>query len=113
MSDHKDEATEVIKFLTSIEYMTEVSRGGRLMASTAPEVVSALGKESPFPDKNWGAITYYPFAPLSDKEIYSSKVLSVYSSHINSTISGEVAPNTALRTMEEEAQQVIDSERSQ
>lgn len=113
MSDHKDEATEVIKFLTSIEYMTEVSRGGRLMASTAPEVVSALGKESPFPDKNWGAITYYPFAPLSDKEIYSSKVLSVYSSHINSIISGEVDLNTALRTMEEEAQQVIDSERSQ
>lgn len=112
ISEHKDEATEVVKFLTSIEYMTQNSKGGRLMASVAPEVVSALGKESPFPDKNWGAITYYPFAPLSDKETYSSKVLSVYNKHMNALISGQMDLNTALRTMEEEAQQEINAELS-
>lgn len=109
-SEHKDEAVQVIKFLTSIEYMSEVSKGGRLMASTAPEVVNVLGTESPFPDKNWGAITYYPFAPLADKGVYSAKVLSVYNSHIPSIISQEVDLNTALRTMEEEALLVIEEE---
>lgn len=109
LSDQKEAAAQVVQYFSSIEFSVLNSKTGVLMASTAPEVVEVLGSETAFPDKNWGAIKYYPFAPLAPKAGYSSKVLSIYGAQLNQVIAGEVDLNTALRTMEELAQQEIEA----
>jgi multiple sugar transport system substrate-binding protein len=108
-SEHKEEAARAVEYFSSIEFSVANSKAGVLMASTAPEVVKALGTETAFPDKNWKAIRYYPFAPLSPKAIYSTEVLNAYNKNVVPLVAGQVDLNTALRTMEEAAQKEIDT----
>lgn len=112
LSQNPDAAMEAIKFWTSDEYQLEMSKIGKLMASTSKDVKDALGKGSAFPDKNWGAITYYPFTPLAPLTKFDNKVRSVYTKHLNTLLAGQADLNTAMRLMEEEAQQVIKEELS-
>lgn len=107
ISKHKEEAARVVEYFSSIEFMVRNSKTGVLMASQSPEVTKVLGAESPFPNKNWAAITYHPFASLSPKAVYSAKVLSVYGTHLNNVIAGKMDLNTGFRTMEELAQKEI------
>ncbi|MDF2722541.1 MAG: extracellular solute-binding protein family 1 [Paenibacillus sp.] len=110
LSTNPDAAIEAIKYWTSLEYLVEGSKGGSLMASRAKEVTSVLGKGSPFPNKNWGAVTYFPFAPMSATTNVDTKVRSVYEKYLNATMAGTMDLNTALRTMDEEAQKIITAE---
>lgn len=112
VSEHKEEAARVVEYFSSIEFSVKNSKAGVLMASTAPEVVAALGSETDFPDKNWGAIRYYPFAPLAAKSLYFTEVLGVYNKNLTPVLTGQVDLNTALRTMEEEAQREINAKLS-
>lgn len=113
VSEHKEEATRVVEYFSSIEFSVKNSKAGVLMASTAPEVVKVLGSETDFPDKNWGAIRYHPFAPLAPKSIYFTEVLNVYNKNLTPVLAGQVDLNTALRTMEEQAQKEIDAKLKQ
>ncbi|GAA3412059.1 hypothetical protein GCM10020370_62650 [Paenibacillus hodogayensis] len=110
LSEHKEAAMEAIKFWTSLEFFVENSKGGTLMASRAKEVREALGSESPFPDKNWKAVTYYPFAPLAATTNVDSKARSIYEKHLNTLLAGTVDLNTGLRMMAEETQKMIDEQ---
>ncbi|MDF2725034.1 MAG: extracellular solute-binding protein family 1 [Paenibacillus sp.] len=110
LSENKDAAMEAVKFWTSLDYFVENSQGGTLMASRAKEVREALGTKSPFPNKNWKAVTYYPFAPLAPTTNADSKVRSVYEKHMNSLLSGAVDLNTGLRTMAEESLKTINEQ---
>jgi multiple sugar transport system substrate-binding protein len=103
---------EAIKFWTSNEYQVEMSKKGKLMASKSKDVTGVLGSESVFADKNWGAITRYPFTPLAPLTKFDNKVRTVYTNHLNTLMAGEADLNTALRLMNEEAAKVIKEELS-
>lgn len=110
LSEHKEAAMEAIQFWTSVEFFVENSKGGTLMASRAKEVRETLGTESPFPDKNWKAVTYYPFAPLAATTNVDSKARSIYENHLKALLAGTVDLNTGLRMMAEETQKMIDEQ---
>ncbi|TNJ61360.1 carbohydrate ABC transporter substrate-binding protein [Paenibacillus hemerocallicola] len=112
LSKHPDAAMEAIKFWTSNEYQVEMSKKGKLMASKSKDVTGVLGSESVFADKNWGAITRYPFTPLAPLTKFDNKVRTVYTTHLNTLMAGEADLNTALRLMNEEAAKVIKEELS-
>lgn len=113
ISEHPDEAMEAIKFWLSDEFQVERSKIGIVTASRTENVMKAFATETHYPDKNWGAITYYAFSPLAPMAPYENNIRSVITKHIPSVISGEVDLNTALRTMEEEAQIVVNEFLSQ
>lgn len=110
ISEKKDAAMQAIQFWTSLDYFVENSKGGTLMASSVKEVRDALGSESPFPNQNWGAVTYYPFAQMAPNTNVDSRVRSVYEKHVKTLMAGEVDLNTALRLMGEEAQLIVDKD---
>jgi multiple sugar transport system substrate-binding protein len=110
ISEKKDAAMEAVKFWTSLDYFIENSKGGTLMASRAKEVRESLGTESPFPDKNWAAVTYYPFAPMAPNTNVDSKARSIYEKNLKTLLTGTIDLNTALRTMAEESQNMIDEQ---
>lgn len=112
LSKQPDAAMEAIKFWTSIEYQVEMSKKGKLMSSTSKEVTGVLGSESVFADKNWKAMTYYPFSPLAPLTKYDNKVRTVYTNQLNKLLAGQTDLNTSLRSMEEEAAKVIQEELS-
>ncbi|WP_205127021.1 hypothetical protein [Paenibacillus ginsengarvi] len=110
IGQHKEAAMEAIKFWISLDFFVENSKGGTLMASRAKEVREALGSKSPFPDKNWKAVTYYPFAPLAATTNVDSKARSIYEKHLNALLAGTVDLHTGLRMMAEETQKMIDEQ---
>lgn len=107
ISENKDAAMEAIKFWVSDEFQTGMTRQGRLMSTRTGDVRKQLGVESPFPDKNWGAMTYHAFSPLVPQTEYSAKVYSVYNKYLTEIIGGTMDLNTAFRAMEDEAEKVI------
>lgn len=107
LSTNPDAAMEALKYWTSIEFQVENSKQGKLMASRSQEVRNALGQDTLYAEKNWGAVTYHPFAALAPMVEYDTKVRVAYMNHLNPLLAGEMDLNTTLRKMEESAQQVI------
>ncbi|GAA4842489.1 extracellular solute-binding protein [Paenibacillus vulneris] len=111
MAKDKDAAMEVIKFLTSDEYQMEYSKKGIMTTLKNESIQKALGQESAFKDKNYGAFFYNKFPAIADKTIQESQVaiLGTYTKNLNKLSSGDMDINTYMRTAEEEANKLLDS----
>jgi len=112
ISRDKDAAMEVIAYLLSDEYMGEVSRRGKLVSKQTDVILKNFGSEATPKDKNWSAIIYNKFAPFPEKAPYEPKILTINEKYANDYMAGKVDLNTALRSMEEEAQKVINEEKA-
>ncbi|UUZ97341.1 extracellular solute-binding protein [Paenibacillus sp. P25] len=110
LAKNKDAAMEVIKFLTSDEYQLEYSKKGIMTSLRSDAIQKALGSESPFKDKNYGAFFYNKFPAMAYKTVLESQVpvLGTYTKNMSKVAAGAMDLNTALRTAEEEANKLID-----
>jgi len=106
ISKHKDQAMEVIQYLTSDEMQMRLSKIGVMPAITNEAVKKAFGSESSFKGKNFAAAFYNKFAPIPPKTQYDSLLESPYTKAIASSIlTGDM--NTVFRTTEEDANKRI------
>ncbi|MDF2725849.1 MAG: extracellular solute-binding protein family 1 [Paenibacillus sp.] len=107
MARNKDAAMEVLKYMVSDELQSKISRIGIITPLKSAEVQKALGEETVFKGKNFGAAYYTKFAPIPRKGVYDADLSSIYSKYANQLIKNEVDMNTALRLAEEEASKKI------
>ncbi|WP_158606712.1 ABC transporter substrate-binding protein [Paenibacillus ginsengarvi] len=107
ISKNKEQAMDVIQYLVSDEYQTELSKKGALPVIKTQGVKDAFAKDTPYAGKNVKAAFYDQFAPISPRTIYDGPVEKAYSSEIIKLMLGETDLNTALRAMEEAADKAI------
>ncbi|MDF2657648.1 MAG: extracellular solute-binding protein family 1 [Paenibacillus sp.] len=103
----KDSAMEVIKFLTSDETQTEFSKTGLMPVLRSDVVKKVYGTASEYKDKNWSAVYYDAFAPLSYKSIYELGIERQYAPLMADIAIGKVDLNTGLRAIQELAEKYI------
>ncbi|MCZ8511084.1 extracellular solute-binding protein [Paenibacillus filicis] len=110
MARNKDAAMEVLKYLTSDEYQLEYSKKGIMTSLKSDSVQKALGSESSFKGKNYGAFFYNKFPAMANKSVLESQVavLGTYTKNMNKVAAGTMDLNTALRTAEEETNKLVD-----
>lgn len=104
---HRDEAMEVLKFLTSNEMQVDLSKMGIMTSLKDDSIKKLLGTESQFKGKNFKAMFYNQFAPISPKAPYDANMVSLYIKYIDEMQRDVMDVNSALRTTEEEALQFI------
>ncbi|MBD2864098.1 ABC transporter substrate-binding protein [Paenibacillus oceani] len=103
----KDAAMEVIKYLTSDETQTEFSKNGLMPVLKSDAVKKVYGTASQYKDKNWSAVYYDAFAPLSYKSIYELGIERQYAPLMADIATGKVDLNTGLRNIQELAEKYI------
>lgn len=108
MARSKQAAMEVLSYMVSDEFQTELSRKAIMPVVQSEEVIKAFGVDSPHSDKNLAAAYYNSFAPIPNMAPYDSDLVNIYRSNMTSALRGQTDINTALRTAEEQALQRID-----
>lgn len=109
MSKQKEAAMEVVKFLGSDEYQMEASRKGTMPVLVNESIKQAYASDTIYKDqnKNFAAVFYNDFAPISAKSTYDGVIERVYNKNIVPMASGQMDINTGFREAEEEANQAI------
>lgn len=111
MAKNKDEAMEVIKYLTSKEYQLEISKKGVMSSLKDETVQKAFAQESAYKGKNWQAVYYNKMAPIALKSHYESKIESLYSEAVMDIVNGKTDLNTAMREAAEKADKAVAEEK--
>lgn len=112
-SQFKDQAMEVLKFITSDEFQMKLSSQGWVPVVTTQSVKDAFAKETPFADKNlYNALFTNRLAPAHPRTQYDNVVIAALVSQISNIINEGIDLNTALRQAEEEANQKLDEARN-
>lgn len=101
MAKDKAAAMEVLKYMISAEFQTEMARKGIMPVLNDEAVKKELGKESFYKDRNWNAIFYNKLAPIPPKAPYDSDLVAQYVSFGNQIALDKMDVNTALRSAEE------------
>lgn len=107
MAQNKEAAMEVLKYMTSDEFQTELARKGIMPVLKNETIQKEMGKESPFKDKNWSAVFYNKFAPIPPLVPYEAQLAGVYQSYGTKAQIGTLDLNTAMRQAEEDAKKQI------
>ncbi|UUZ79145.1 extracellular solute-binding protein [Paenibacillus sp. P26] len=108
-SKHKEEAFQIIQFLTSDEVQKENAKKGIMSVLKGEEFKEVYGQESKFPGKNYKAAFYDKFPAIMPKTRYDTIAEKAYTKSIVDLSLGKIDLNTLLRTAEEEANKGIDS----
>lgn len=109
-SRHKEEAMEVIKYLSSDEYQLERAKLGFITPLKNPEVRKAMG--SGYDQKlNWNAVFYNPFAAVPAKGSFENIGEKPLVSLVPDYILGNKDLNTVMREAEETANKAIEAEK--
>ncbi|WP_248927033.1 ABC transporter substrate-binding protein [Paenibacillus hamazuiensis] len=108
-SKHKEEAFQIIQYLTSDEVQKENAKKGVMSVLKGDEFKTAYGQESRFKDKNLKAAFYNSFAPIMPKTKYDSIVEKAYTKSVVDLSLGNIDLNTLRRNAEEEANKGIAS----
>lgn len=107
VSEHKEEAMEVINYLISEEFQTILSQNGDIPVLTKQSVRDAFAQNSPFQDKNWSALFHNESADISLKTTYDGIVEGEIRAVLPDMVLGQTDINTAVRTVDEKANQLI------
>ena len=108
MARNKEAAMEVLKYMTSDEFQAELARKAINPVVLSEDVINQYGADSPHSDKNLAAAYYNEFAPIPEMAPYDSNLVNIYRSNMTLAIRGLTDDiNTAFRTAEEEALQMI------
>lgn len=67
MSQHKAAAMELVKYFLSKEMQTHLARIGNMTVLNDKSVQQEMGKDTAFPDKNYGAFFYDKIAPIAPR----------------------------------------------
>ncbi|RKN84661.1 ABC transporter substrate-binding protein [Paenibacillus ginsengarvi] len=112
MVRNKEASMEVLKYMLSDEFQTELARKGIMPVLNSDAVKKEIGKESTFKDKNWNAVYFNKFAPIPAKAGYDADLVNLYVTAGNNIALDKMDVNTALRTAEEEAVKKIQEYKS-
>lgn len=107
MAKDKAAAMEVLKYMISTEFQTEMARKGIMPVLNDESVKKELGKDSFYKDRNWNAIFYNKLAPIPAKAPYDAEMINQYVSFGNQVALDKMDINTALRSAEEAASKKI------
>lgn len=109
MSKHKEEAFQVIAYLTSKEVQAEIVKDGYVSALVDPELEATFGANmQSLKGKNVGAIFKLKSAPLYKVSKYDPIAQDFLEKALNEVLSGTKDVNTALRDANELANQKIE-----
>ncbi|MDF2658068.1 MAG: extracellular solute-binding protein family 1 [Paenibacillus sp.] len=112
MARNKAAAMEVLKFMISDEFQSEMARKGIMPVLQNDAIKKELGKESPYKDRNWNALFYNKFAPIPAKAAYDADMVTQYISYGNQVALDKMDLNTALRKAEEDSLKKIQEYKS-
>lgn len=99
---------EIINYLVSEEFQTQVAKTGALPAIRTDQIVESFGEETDFQDKNIHSVFYKDNAPIPLKTRYDSDMERIYTKHLNRLLDGEIDTNSMMRDAYEEAKQKLD-----
>ncbi|WP_028552659.1 ABC transporter substrate-binding protein [Paenibacillus sp. UNC451MF] len=108
-SKHKEEAFQIIQYLTSDEVQKENARKGVMSVLNGQEFKDIYGKDSKFQGKNYKAVFYDRFPNIMSKTQYDAIAEKAYTKSIVDLSLGKMDLNTLFRTVEEEANKGIES----
>lgn len=106
-SKHKDEATEVLKYMLSPEVQKDLSERGVIPILQDDAVIKAFATKTKYKDKNFQAIVSKPFAPLAPRTKYEGRARHLYSLIIDDLAAGKTDMNTAFRSVDEQINKLI------
>lgn len=113
-SKYKDQALEVLKYITSDDYQMTSSRKGFIPVLKNEAIMNAFGQDTKHKDKNLAkAMFTNKFAAPIVRTPYDSHVNGPLLKNITSVIKGEMDLNTALRMTEESANKAIEAAKKQ
>lgn len=112
MVRNKEAAMEVLKYMISDEFQTEMARKGIMPVLNNESAKKELGKDSPYKDRNWSAVFYNKFAVIPPKAPYDADLVNIYVSFGNNIALDKMDLNTALRGAEEAAVKKIQEYKS-
>ncbi|MEI7025418.1 ABC transporter substrate-binding protein [Paenibacillus sp. y28] len=108
-SKHKDEAMEVIKFLTGKEYQTQQARSGTMTTLNDEGIKRQFGQDSKHKDKNLEAVFFNSYAKLPSKSQYENDAQKAYEEAVHEGALGATDINTLFRKIEETAAKAVDA----
>lgn len=108
-SEHKDEAMQVIKFLTDREYQTQQVRSGTMTTLKDEEIKKQFGQDSKYKDKNLSAVFYNEYAAMPVKSMYEAIAQKPYEDGIHEAASGMTDVNTLFRNIEESVNKAVEA----
>lgn len=111
-SKFKDHGMEVLKYLVSDEFQTELSRKGFIPVVKSEAVRKAFAENTPFKDKKIeeALFTNKPAAPIV-RSAHEGLVSAPLKANLTKVMMGEMDLNTALRVTEEEANKALEAVR--
>ncbi|CAG7596524.1 hypothetical protein PAESOLCIP111_00086 [Paenibacillus solanacearum] len=109
LSQNQDEAMEVLKYMISDEFQTELSKKGIMPVLKNEAVQKQLGQDSPFKDKNFKAVFLNKFAPIPPKALYDASLVTNYAKYADQLMKQGADINTALRKAEEDSLKTIET----
>lgn len=113
MSEQKNAAMEVIKYLLSEEFQVITSADGNIPILLNDETISAFAKNTYFGDRNVQSIFSVPFAPLSPRTALDPVTPGLYRSKIVQLARGEMDVNTMMRQLEQEINLELEAAKKQ
>lgn len=111
ISKEKEMAMEVLRFLTSKEFQTTLSKSGNMTSLQDKSIQAVMGQNSVFKDKHYSSYFYNKLAPVGAKSDLDSKVPAIDSitNLLMKMATGELDVNTALRQAEEAVNKKIEA----
>ncbi|WP_158606467.1 ABC transporter substrate-binding protein [Paenibacillus ginsengarvi] len=110
-SKHKEDAFEVIAYITSDEIQTKLARQGIVPITVKPDIINQFGKDNPvFQGKNVHAFipwTKSKPAPSPSRSVYVGAAAPKLYSWSYKIIAGDIDMNTGLRSAQEEAEKAV------
>ncbi|MDF2718923.1 MAG: extracellular solute-binding protein family 1 [Paenibacillus sp.] len=108
-SKYKDQGMEVLNYLVSDEFQTQLSRKGFIPVVKTKSVRDAFAQDTTFKDKQIAEALYTnkPAAPMA-RSANEGLVSSPLGTNLTKVITGEMDLNTALRVAEEQANKALE-----
>ncbi|WP_158606934.1 ABC transporter substrate-binding protein [Paenibacillus ginsengarvi] len=113
LSKHKEQAFEIISYLTSDEFQTRQSKDGTMPTLLDKTVQSSFAQtQADFKGKNIKAYFSEKTAPISNKDKYNNIAAGKASTAFQEIVTGKKDTNTALRDAAEAARKAVDAEKA-
>ncbi|CAG7635540.1 ABC transporter substrate-binding protein [Paenibacillus allorhizosphaerae] len=110
-SKYKEEAFQVINYLTSDEVQLDISKKGLMSSLKGEQFKSNYAKDAKFKNKNFQALFYNQLAPIPAKTVYDTIAEKAYQKQLVDLSLGKVDINTMFRAAEEETNKGIASQK--
>ena len=108
-SKHKEEAMQVIQYLTSVEYQTKQARSGTMTVLKDDAIKKQFAQDSKYKDKNTSAVFFNQYAPMPIRSSFEGEAQKAYEDAIHEAALGDTDINSLFRKIEETANKAVDA----